>query len=163
MPTASVQPIDLSPEPDLHPLYPTASLISEQLGSDSGLNPAQKAELVAHCLTRACAFGEFGVVQYLLTDSHAQAYVDLGLRDEDGVNLISLAICGFGGESDRDVEREECVRLLVSQGADIEADKGKCVPCSSRVYCAQILISFKRVGLRFIMPRSLPHLRWSHI
>ncbi|KAF8905495.1 DIL domain-containing protein [Gymnopilus junonius] len=120
--------VDLSPEPDLHPLYPTTSQISEQLGSNSGLNPAQKAELVAHCLARACAFGDISVVQHLLTDPQAQVHVDLGLRDEDGVNLISLAICGFGGDSDRDIEREECVRLLVSQGADITADKAGWTP-----------------------------------
>ncbi|KDR84897.1 hypothetical protein GALMADRAFT_233353 [Galerina marginata CBS 339.88] len=123
MPATPSRKIDLSPEPDLHPLYPTTSQISEQLGSDSGLSPGQKAELVAHCLTRACAFGDISVVQHILTDPQAQAHVDLGLRDEDGVNLISLAICGFGGDSDRDVEREECVRLLVSQGADMAADQ----------------------------------------
>lgn len=133
MQATSAPPIDLTPEPDLHPLYPTTAQISEQLGSHSGLNPNQKAELVAHCLSRACAFGDFSLVQYLLTDRHAQAHVDLGIRDDDGVNLISLAICGFGGDSDRDVEREECVRLLVSQGADMLADKGteiRCFPTS---------------------------------
>ncbi|KAF8202842.1 DIL domain-containing protein [Pholiota molesta] len=91
--------------------------------SDSGLHPSQKAELIAHCLTRACAFGDISVVQYLLTDAQTQAHVDLGLRDDDGVGLISLAIHGFVGDSDRDVEREECVRHLVSQGADMTADK----------------------------------------
>ncbi|KAF4623925.1 hypothetical protein D9613_001725 [Agrocybe pediades] len=143
MPTPFAQPIDLSPEPDLHPLYPTTSQISEQLGSDSGLNPAQKAELLAHCLTRACAFGDIAVVQYLLTDPHAQAYVDLGLRDEDGVNLISLTICGFGGESDRDIEREECVRLLVSQGADMTADKAGWTPLHySAILAPPTLVSY---------------------
>lgn len=125
MQTPSTQPIDLSPEPDLHPLYPTIAQISQQISSDSGLHPSQKAELIAHSLTRACAFGDISVVQYLLTDAQTQAYVDLGLRDEDGVGLISLAIHGFVGDSDRDVEREECVRLLVSQGADLTADKGE--------------------------------------
>ncbi|KAH9487020.1 Dilute domain-containing protein C25B8.08 [Psilocybe cubensis] len=128
MPAVSAQPIDLTPEPDLHPLYPTVSQISEQLGPNSGLDPSQKAELVAHCLTRACAFGDITVVQHLLTDPQAQAHVNLGLRDEDGVNLISLTICGFGGDSDRDIEREECVRLLVSQGADMTADKAGWTP-----------------------------------
>ena len=119
------QPIDLSPEPDLCPLYPTISQISQQISFHSGLDPAQKAKLVAHCLTRACTFGDISLIQYLLSDPQTQAYVDLGLRDEDGVNLISLAIQGFGGDADRDVEREECVRLLVSQGADASADNGK--------------------------------------
>ena len=119
------QPIDLSPEPDLSPLYPSTSQISQQISSHSGLNPAQKEKLVAHCLIRACTFGDISVTQYLLSDPQTQAYVDLGLRDEDGVNLSSLAIQGFGGDADRDVEREECVRLLVSQGADMTADNGK--------------------------------------
>ena len=119
------QPIDLSPEPDLSPLYPSTSQISQQISSHSGLNPAQKEKLVAHCLIRACTFGDISVTQYLLSDPQTQAYVDLGLRDEDGVNLSSLTIQGFGGDADRDVEREECVRLLVSQGADMTADNGK--------------------------------------
>lgn len=119
------QPIDLSPEPDLCPLYPTTSQISQQVSSQSGLNPTQKAKLVNHCLTRACTFGDISAIQYLLSDPQTQAYVDLALRDEDGVNLISLTIQGFGGDADRDVEREECVRLLVSQGADASADNGK--------------------------------------
>ena len=125
MPTTPTFPIDLSPEPDLHPLYPTITQISEQISADSGLNPSQKAELVAHCLTRACAFGDISLVQYLLTDRQAQAHVDLELHDEDGVGLVSLAIYGFRGDSDRDMEREECVRLLVSQGADLNADQGR--------------------------------------
>ncbi|KIM48286.1 hypothetical protein M413DRAFT_62585 [Hebeloma cylindrosporum] len=128
MPATPTFPIDLSPEPDLHPLYPTITQISEQISPDSGLNPAQKAELVAHCLTRACAFGDISVVQYLLTDRLAQAHVDLELHDEDGVGLVSLAIYGFRGDSDRDMEREECVRLLVSQGADLNADQAGWTP-----------------------------------
>ncbi|KAF9481033.1 hypothetical protein BDN70DRAFT_804202 [Pholiota conissans] len=128
MQAPAAQPIDLSPEPDLHPLYPTIAQISQQISSDSGLHPSQKAELVAHCLTRACAFGDISVVQYLLMDPQAQAHVDLGLQDDDGVGLISLTIHGFVGDSDRDVEREECVRLLVSQGADMTADKAGWTP-----------------------------------
>jgi hypothetical protein len=133
------QPIDLSPEPDLHPLYPTIAQISQQISSDSGLHPSQKAELIAHCLTRACAFGDISVVQYLLTDAQTQAHVDLGLRDDDGVGLISLAIHGFVGDSDRDVEREECVRHLVSQGADMTADKGEYLCCSGRIETLTLL------------------------
>lgn len=124
MSTSASQTIDLSPAPDLHPLYATVPQVSQQIGRDSGFDPAQKAELIAHCLTRACIFGDIGVVQYLLSDSQAQSYIDLGLRDDDGVSLISLTIHGFGGDSDRDVEREECVRLLVSQGADLGPDNG---------------------------------------
>lgn len=122
---STTQPLDLSPEPDLHPLYPTVSHISHQLASNSGLDPSQKAELVAHCISRACVFGDISILQYLLSDPQAQVHVDLGVRDEDGIGLISLAIHGFGSDSDRDVEREECVRLLVAQGADMGADKGE--------------------------------------
>lgn len=116
--------IDFSPEPDLHPLYPSTTYIASLLTSHSGLAPAQRAELVAHSLARACVFGELIVLQYLLADPQAQIHIDLGTRDEDGLGLVSLAIHGFGAESDRDVEREECVRLLIAQGADLRADKG---------------------------------------
>ncbi|GAW06078.1 Dilute domain-containing protein [Lentinula edodes] len=50
------------------------------------------------------------------------------MRDEDGVGLVSLTIQGFGAESERDVEREECVRLLIAQGADLSADKDGWTP-----------------------------------
>lgn len=124
MASSSFQPIDLSPEPDLHPLYPTPAYISVLLSSHSGLAPSQKAELVTHCINRACVFGDLQVIQYLLSDHQTHAYLDLGIRDEDGIGLVSLAIQGFGAESDRDVEREECVRLLIAQGADLSADNG---------------------------------------
>jgi hypothetical protein len=116
--------MDLSPEPDLHPPYPAVALLSSQIGSQSGLNPAQKAKLVAHSLIRSCIFGDFTLLQFLLNDPQTQSHVDLGFRDEDGVGLISLTIQGFSGDIDRDIEREECVRLLASQGADMLADKG---------------------------------------
>ncbi|KAG6851199.1 hypothetical protein H0H93_015209 [Arthromyces matolae] len=129
---------DLSPEPDLHPLYPSLTHISSLLSPNSGLAPGQRAELVGHCMARSCSFGELLILQYLLSDPHAQTYVDLAMRDEDGLGLVSLAIHGFGAESDRDVEREECVRLLIAQGADLGGDKGKrarcsCVPPSQKI------------------------------
>ncbi|KAG5647640.1 hypothetical protein DXG03_008993 [Asterophora parasitica] len=123
MASTSLQQLDLAPEPDLHPIYPSLTHIASLLSFNSGLAPAQRAELVAHCLTRACVFGELVILQYLLSDPQAQVHVDLGMRDEDGLGLVSLAIHGFGAESDRDVEREECVRLLIAQGADLQADK----------------------------------------
>jgi hypothetical protein len=58
-------------------------------------------------------------LSFLFSDPQSQALVDLGISDEDGLGPISLTILGFGPESDRDVEREECVRLLVSEGADV--------------------------------------------
>ncbi|KAF8213131.1 hypothetical protein K438DRAFT_1956554 [Mycena galopus ATCC 62051] len=122
--SSPLSPIDLSPEPDLHPLYPTIIHIADLLSSNSGLAPAQRQQLVTHSMARACVFADLTVIQYLLHDQQAQAFVDLSVRDEDGVGLVSLAIHGFGAESDRDVEREECVRLLIAQGADLAADKG---------------------------------------
>ncbi len=124
--TASINlnSLELAPEPDLHPLYPTPVQISNLLSIHSGLSPAEKITLVAHCATRACLFGDLTLLQHLLTDPLAQAHLDFSIRDEDGLGLVSLAIHGFGADSDRDIEREECVRLLVGQGADIEPDNG---------------------------------------
>lgn len=124
MASASLASMDLSPEPDLHPLYPSPTSIEPLLSPHSGLSPPQKAQLVSHCLTRACVFGDLSVLSYLLSDPHAQTFVDLTVRDDDGLGLISIAVLGFGSESERDVEREECVRLLVSQGADANGDNG---------------------------------------
>ncbi|KAF9535373.1 DIL domain-containing protein [Crepidotus variabilis] len=128
MPKTPTHSIDLSPEPDLHPLYPTVALVSTQISSHLGLTPEQKAELIAHSLTRSCAFGDLSLLQFLLSDPQAQAHVDLGNRDDEGVGLISMAIHGFGGDIDRDIEREECVRLLASQGADLSADHAGWTP-----------------------------------
>lgn len=111
--------VDLSIEPDLRPIYPTAATISPLLSSNFGLAPAQKSELVKHCLIRACTFGDVSTLTYLLLDANAQAYVDLSYQDEDGMGLAGIAIHGFGSDSDRDVEREECVRLLIAQGVDV--------------------------------------------
>ncbi|KAI0053337.1 hypothetical protein FA95DRAFT_1579463 [Auriscalpium vulgare] len=121
MASTSIASIDLSPEPDLHPIYPSPSYLAPTLAPNAGLAPPQKAELVTHCLTRACLFGDLPLLSFLLTDHQARTSVDLGYRDEDGLGLISLTIQGFGLESDRDVEREECVRLLISEGADVNA------------------------------------------
>lgn len=122
---AALAGIDLTPGPDLHPLYPYPSHVAPLLAPASGLSPAQRAELVTHCLTRACVFGDIQVLSYLLSDPQAQPHVDLNVQDEDGLGLITVAILGFGSESDRDVEREECVRLLVQEGANPNlADNG---------------------------------------
>lgn len=125
MASSSLTPGDLIVEPDLQPLYPTTLQMAHLLSPNVGLSPLQKAELVSHCLTRACQFGELSLLSYLLTDHNAQTYLDLAKQDEDGLGLISVAILGFGSESDREVEREECVRLLISEGCDVNvADKG---------------------------------------
>ncbi|KAF8640500.1 hypothetical protein AX17_000162 [Amanita inopinata Kibby_2008] len=128
MVSSQLSELDLSPEPDLYPLYPTTAYIESLVSPHSGLAPAQKAELVSHSLTRSCVFGDFTVLQFLLSDPHAQVHVDLGSCDEDGLGLVSLTIHGFGAESERDVEREECVRLLVAQGADMGPDKAGWTP-----------------------------------
>lgn len=128
MALTSGQRLDFSPEPDLHPLYPTTTYIASLLSPHSGLSMIQRAKLVAHSLSRACAFGELSVLQYLVFDPQAQPHVDLGIRDEDGLGLVSLVIHGFGADSDRDVEREECVRLLIAQGASLGADKAGWTP-----------------------------------
>lgn len=121
------QVVDLAPEPDLYPLYPSAQDVSRLLSANSGLKPEQKATLVAHCLTRASVFGELSFFQYILRDPQALPYLDLNYQDEDGLVYASIIILGFGAESDRDVEREECVRLLISEGADTSIpDKGMC-------------------------------------
>ena len=113
------------PEPDLTPLYPTPATVAPLLSPNFGLEPTQKVQLVTHCLSRACVFGELSLLTYLLRDPHAQPYVDLSIRDEEDICLISTTILGFGSDSDRDIEREECVRLLLSEGADVETpDKG---------------------------------------
>jgi len=117
--------MDITPEPDLHPLYPSTAHVAVSLSSHSGLTPSQKSKLVQHCLTRACLFADISLLQYLLSDSSAQPHVDLSLRDDEGIGLVSLTIHGFGGDSDRDLDREEVVRLLVSQGADLKPDAGK--------------------------------------
>lgn len=119
MASTSLHGIDLTVEPDLQPLYPTPSQLSHLLSPNVGLSPAQKTELVNHCLTRACVFGDFTLLSHLLSDPNTQPFLDLGKQDEDGLGLISTTILGFGSESDRDVEREECVRLLIAEGADV--------------------------------------------
>ncbi|KAI3622065.1 dil and ankyrin domain containing protein [Moniliophthora roreri] len=138
------------PEPDLQPAYPTPSTLTLTLSSHSGLSPDQKTVLVQHSLTRACVYGDLGLLQWLLVDGTASQYADLSVKDEDGVGLVSLTIHGFGRRSpnsdsvgmdimdemdegmgdglERDVEREECVRLLIAQGADVSGDNNGWTP-----------------------------------
>ena len=121
----SPQSVELTPEPDLYPLYPTPADVARLLSANSGLTPPQKQTLVTHCLTRACVFADLTFLQYLVHDPQAAPFLDLNHQDEDGLVLAIVVILGFGSESDRDVEREECVRLLVAEGADMNiADKG---------------------------------------
>ncbi|KAK7059043.1 hypothetical protein VNI00_001667 [Paramarasmius palmivorus] len=135
------------PEPDLQPAYPTPSTLTLTLSSHSGLSPDQKQVLVQHSLTRACVYGDLGLLQWLLLDGTASQYADLSVKDEDGVGLVTQTIHGFGRRNpdpmggmideidedmgdglERDVEREECVRLLIAQGADLSGDNNGWTP-----------------------------------
>lgn len=112
-------------EPILHPIYPSSFQIASLLSPDFGLSPSQKSTLISHCLNRASVFADLSILHYILHDSVARASVDLNLQDEDGLVLISVIILGFGSDSERDIEREECIRLLISEGADVSVpDKG---------------------------------------
>ncbi|TFL06741.1 DIL domain-containing protein [Pterulicium gracile] len=128
--------MDPSTVPDLHPIYPTIPHVDNLMSPHSGLAPDEKAEFAAHCLLRACTFGDLALLSHLLADRHAQTFVDLAYQDEEGVGLVTLTIHGFGGESERDVEREECVRMLVAQGALLGADKAGWTPLHHAVLTA---------------------------
>ncbi|KAI0348366.1 hypothetical protein BDW22DRAFT_1385642 [Trametopsis cervina] len=117
--SSAVSQVNITVEPDLQPIYPTPAQLAHLLSPNVGLSPNQKADLVSHCLTRACVFGDFSLLSYLLSEPQAQPYIDLGKQDDDGLGLVSTTILGFGSESEREVEREECVRLLIAEGADI--------------------------------------------
>ncbi|KAH7340418.1 DIL domain-containing protein [Rhizoctonia solani] len=110
----------------LLPSLPTPALLAVHLSSDSKDTEDEKRALVAHALNRGCLFGDQGLLTFLLHDPAARALANLDAKDEDGVSLVSLAIQGFTPRleheenDERDVEREECVRLLVQQGADIQ-------------------------------------------
>jgi hypothetical protein len=117
--------INLTVEPDLQPIYPTPAQLAHLLSPNVGLSPNQKTDLVSHCLARACVFGDFSLLSYLLSEPQAQPHIDLGKQDEDGLGLLSTTILGFGLQSERDVEREECIRLLISEGTDVtQVDHG---------------------------------------
>jgi hypothetical protein len=131
------QSVILDPDPDLYPLYPSAATISPLLSINSGLSPAQRSTLVSNCITRACVFADLSFLQYILHDPQAQGSIDLNHQDEDGLVYASVIILGFGAESDRDVEREECVRLLIAEGANMNiADKGALLCSLCRITAA---------------------------
>ena len=109
-----------TPEPDLHPLYPEPQYV-QQLLMDPGLSPQQKLTLVEHSLLRACTFADLPLLTFLLSDPRPRPYIDLDLRDEDGLSLVSITIVGFGTVTDRHMEREECVRSLTQEGADLDS------------------------------------------
>ncbi|PVF94843.1 hypothetical protein CPB86DRAFT_808363 [Serendipita vermifera] len=117
------------PALDLHPLYPTPDLLSQHLSGSATLTPEERTTLVNHSLVRSCTFADLTLLTFLLYDERCNKWVDLELRDEDGATLVSVCIMGFRGleaqqeerDSERELEREECVRLLVKEGADLNS------------------------------------------
>jgi hypothetical protein len=104
--------------PDLLPPYPTPATLEPLIEPSSQLTTSQKQSLIQHSLSRACLFADLNLLSYLLRNPSCRLHVDLGVCDEDGLSLVSQTILGFGSESERDVEREECLRLLIAEGAD---------------------------------------------
>ncbi|KAG9054186.1 hypothetical protein FS842_005864 [Serendipita sp. 407] len=111
------------PQLDLHPLYPTPALLSQHLSTSSTLTPDERKTLANHSLQRACAFGDLSLLIFLINDERCNKWIDLEEKDEDGNTMVSVCITGFrgneGGNIERELEREECVRLLIKEGADL--------------------------------------------
>lgn len=111
---------------DLRPLYPTPPLLSHHLSASSTLTPDERRTLVNHSLTRACMFADMVLLTFLLYDDRCNRWLELETQDEDGNSMISSCILGFrgveaGNDVERELEREECVRLLVKEGADLSS------------------------------------------
>jgi hypothetical protein len=148
------------PQLDLHPLYPTPDYLSQHLSGSGTLSPEERTTLVNHSLARACTFADLTLLTFLLNDERCNKWVDLELKDEDGATLVSVCIMGFRGleaqreehDVEREMDREECVRLLVKEGADLNS-MDNCEPWSS---CNVIGYSFcsKLAGHRCITPLS---------
>jgi hypothetical protein len=112
------------PQPDLHPLYPTPSILSSQLSVSSTLTPGECTTLVNHSLIRACVFGDLPLLSFIIHDGKCNKWADLELKDEDGITPIGVCIMGFrphdsDADLEREMEREECVRLLIKQGVEL--------------------------------------------
>lgn len=163
--TSPIERVNFAPEPDIHPLYPTAPGVSRLLSATSGLTPAQRSTLVSHCMTRACVFADLSFLQYILHDSQAHAFLDLNFQDEDGLVFASVIILGFSQDSDRDVEREECVRLLIAEGADMTIpDKGMCMLLHylSRRSLMPLVSRMDTTSSRILVSSSDPHITLAH-
>lgn len=103
-------------ELDLTPPYPTPSSLTQQLSSKV-LSIDQRRSLVNHSLARACLFADLTLLTFLFNDETAEELLDLNVKDEDGLCIISQTIIGFGEDIERVVDREECIRLLIAKGA----------------------------------------------
>ncbi|KAG9014801.1 hypothetical protein FRB94_008959 [Tulasnella sp. JGI-2019a] len=118
--------IDLSPGPDLYPLYPTPQDID---GALDRLTNGQGHTLTTHALFRAILFADMTLLTFLLRSKRTRKLLDLSMKDEDGLGLVSQAILGFSHDIEMDIEREECIRLIISEGADmLEGDSGGWTP-----------------------------------
>ncbi|KAF8319361.1 hypothetical protein DL93DRAFT_2132412 [Clavulina sp. PMI_390] len=106
-------------ELDLSPPYPTPASLSQQFASKV-LSIDQRKSLVNHSLSRACLFADLTLLSFLLTNPISKPLLDLSAKDEDGLSIISQSILGFGDDSDRTVDREECIRLLISNGVSVD-------------------------------------------
>src|SRR5258708_9403053 len=112
---------------DLSPPYPTPASLTVQLTS-TVLSVEQLKQLVQHSISRACLFADLSLLNFLLESDVSKNYVDLNFKDEDGLCIISQSIIGFGEQNDCCVDREECIRALMSCGASIDtADNCKCL------------------------------------
>jgi hypothetical protein len=152
------------PQPDLHPLYPTPSILSSQLSVSSTLTPGECTTLVNHSLIRACVFGNLTLLSFILHDGKCNKWADLELRDEDGVTPVGVCIMGFrphDGDADleREMEREECVRLLIKQGVELSTtDNCESSPIIAFSTTAHSLSQL--VGLPSTMQHYLLQLHW---
>ena len=106
-------------ELDLSPPYPTVVSLLPQL-SNKVFTSDQRRSLVKHALGRASLFADLTLLTFILQHPLSKDLVDLTAQDEDGLNIISQSIVCFGEESDRSVDREECIRLLILHGAAID-------------------------------------------
>lgn len=108
--------------PDLLPPYPSILYLQSLLGPPSQLTQSQSTTLIQHSLERACLFADLPLLSFILHNPASRAYLDLDVKDEDGLSLVSQSILGFNGsDSDRDLEREECIRLLIAEGVNLDS------------------------------------------
>lgn len=105
-------------ELDLSPPYPSPTSLEHQLASKV-LSIDQLKSVLNHSLERACLFADITLLSFLLNHVPAKTLIDLRIRDEDGLCIISQCIQGFSENGDADIDREECIRLLVTHGASV--------------------------------------------
>ena len=97
MASSSLQIITPDLEPDLQPIFPTPSNLEHLLSSHAGLAPSQKAELVAHVLTRACVFGDITLLTFLppsLCPNLREIELYFDVRGEDTEERLMRALVG---------------------------------------------------------------------